>query len=183
MVWLIVCRGFNDEKGSWKMICIFSRSWRNLALLTVVISSPSKRISPLMILPGVLAIWLLAPELNALTLGRDMAHHVGVRTRAAITLGLALATLVSAAAVAVAGLIGFVGLIVPHAVRNLLGANHRTLVPAAAIAGGMFLAVSEAVARTAFAPVEIPVGVVTALIGGPFFLVILYRRRKTEWVE
>jgi len=139
--------------------------------------------SALLILPGVAAIWLMAPELNALTLGHEMAHHVGVRTKVAVTLGLLLATLISAAAVGLAGLIGFVGLIVPHAMRNLVGANHRRLVPASALAGGMFLAVSDAAARTLFAPIEIPVGVVTALIGGPFFMFILHRKKKQEWVE
>ncbi len=132
---------------------------------------------------GMAAIWLLAPELNALTLGRDTAHHVGVRTKLVITLGLACATLITAAAVALAGIIGFVGLIVPHAVRSLTGPDHRRLVPAAALAGGVFLAACDAVARTIRAPVETPVGVITALIGGPFFLIILHRRRKQGWTE
>lgn len=131
---------------------------------------------------GVLLSWLMAPELNALTLGSEMAHHVGVRTRVAITLGLACATLTAASAVALAGLIGFVGLIVPHAMRHLVGPDHRRLIPAAALAGGMFLAVCDAAARTVLAPVEIPVGVVTALIGGPCFFGIL-RRRRQGWIE
>ena len=138
-------------------------------------------------LAGVLGIWLLAPELNALTLGEEMAHHVGVRIRVAVGLGLGFATLTAAAAVAMAGLIGFVGLIVPHAMRHVVGPDHRRLVPAAALAGGMFLAVCDGVARTLLTwmsagPVEIPVGVVTALIGGPCFMLIL-RRRKQGWVE
>jgi iron complex transport system permease protein len=84
--------------------------------------------------------------------------------------------------VALAGLIGFVGLIVPHAMRHLVGPDHRRLVPAAALTGGMFLALCDAVARTLIAPREIPVGVVTALIGGPCFMMIL-RRRKRGWIE
>ena len=132
---------------------------------------------------GVLAAWLLAPELNALTLGREMAHHVGVRTRLAITLGLAVATLVTASAVGMAGLIGFVGLIVPHVARTVFGPDHRRLIPAAALGGGLFLAVCDALARTLLAPIEIPVGVVTAMAGGPFFLAILRRRKRQGWVE
>ena len=132
---------------------------------------------------GFLAIWALAPELNALTLGREMAHHVGVRTRLSIGLGLVLATLVTAAAVGLAGLIGFVGRIVPHVMRSVFGPDHRRLIPAAALGGGVFLAGCDALARTLLAPREIPVGVVTALIGGPFFLMILRKRRRRGWVE
>jgi iron complex transport system permease protein len=130
---------------------------------------------------GCAAIWLLAPELNALTLGQQIAHTVGVRTRLATALALVCATLVTAAAVGLAGLIGFVGLIVPHAMRGLVGADHRRLVPAAALGGGAFLALCDAVARTLLAPREIPVGVVTALLGGPFFLALLHRRRR-GWI-
>jgi len=141
------------------------------------------RLSGLVIPGGVLAIWLLAPELNALTLGREMAHHVGVRAHLAMAAGLTLATLVAATAVALSGLIGFVGLIVPHAMRLLVGPDHRRLVPASALAGGMFLAVCDAVARTVLAPREIPVGVITALLGGPFFLILLRKRRARGWIE
>ena len=127
-------------------------------------------------------VWILARSLNALTLGRDMAHHLGVRTRRVVALSLAAATLAAASAVALAGLIGFVGLIVPHATRHLVGADHRRLLPAATIAGGVLLVLCDTFARVAFAPLELPVGVITALTGGPFFLMLL-RRRKRAWVE
>jgi iron complex transport system permease protein len=131
---------------------------------------------------GMAALWLLAPELNALSLGSEMAHHVGIRTRLAMPLGLLLATLTTAAAVSMAGLIGFVGLIVPHVMRGLLGPNHRVLLPVSALMGGVFLALCDAVARSALGNgVEIPVGVVTALLGGPFFLFLLHRRRPAGW--
>jgi len=129
-----------------------------------------------------LVIWLLSRELNALTLGRDMAHHLGVRTDLAVALALGAATLAAASAVALCGLIGFVGLIVPHAVRLVVGADHRKLLPAAAVAGGVFLVVCDTCARLIVAPIELPVGVITALTGGPFFLVLL-RRRKQTWLE
>lgn len=132
---------------------------------------------------GFLAAWLMAPELNALTLGADLAHYVGVRTRLAVTLGLLVATLITATAVSTSGLIGFVGLIVPHAARHLVGPDHRRLLPACALLGGAFLAVCDAFAWTILAPLPIPVGVITALVGGPFFLVILRRRRRSGWVE
>jgi iron complex transport system permease protein len=118
-----------------------------------------------------------APEWNALTLGADTAHNVGVRARAAVMLGLGLATLMASAAVALAGLIGFVGLVVPHGMRALVGADHRRLLPASALAGGLLLTVCDALARSVHAPAEIPVGIVTALLGGPFFLFLLRRRK------
>ncbi len=124
----------------------------------------------------------LARDLDALTLGRDVAYHLGVRTRATVLAGLGLATLMAAISVSLAGLIGFVGLVVPHAARALVGARHRTLIPMATLGGGAFLVVCDALARTVFAPIEIPVGVVTALVGGPFFLYLLRRRRK-GWIE
>jgi iron complex transport system permease protein len=140
-------------------------------------------VSALLIGAGILAAWAIGPELNALTLGRAAAHHIGIRTRAILLAGLALATLVTAVAVGLAGLIGFVGLIVPHVARALFGPDHRRLIPASAVAGGVFLALCDAAARTIMAPIEIPVGVVTALCGGPFFLLILRRRKQHRWIE
>jgi iron complex transport system permease protein len=127
-------------------------------------------------------VWWLARDLDALTLGPEMAHHLGIAPGLVTALGLGCATLITAAAVAMSGLIGFVGLIVPHAMRAVVGSGHRRLLPAAALAGGCFLVLCDTFARTAFAPVEIPVGVVTALLGGPFFLWLL-RRRAAGWVE
>ncbi len=130
---------------------------------------------------GCLGLWLLSPEWNALTLGHDMAHHLGIRVRVAVGAGLLLATLITAAAVGLSGLIGFVGLIVPHVMRILVGPDHRRLIPAVALGGGAFLALCDAVARTVL-PAEIPVGVLTALVGGPFFLALLRKRRKEQWI-
>jgi iron complex transport system permease protein len=136
----------------------------------------------LVVTAGGLGLWAMSRELNALTLGHHMAHHLGIRVRVTIIIALLLATLVASAAVGVAGLIGFVGLIVPHIMRHLVGADHRRLIPAAAIGGGAFLAACDALARTVLA-VEIPVGVITALLGGPFFLYLLKRRRAQSWLE
>lgn len=135
-------------------------------------------VSGSIIVVGCVIIWALSPELNALTLGRDTAHNLGIRTNVAIVLGLGVSTLVTAAAVGLSGLIGFVGLIVPHVMRSIVGPEHRRLIPAAAIGGGLFLAVCDALARTVMAPVEIPVGVVTAVCGGPFFLAILRHKNR-----
>ena len=132
---------------------------------------------------GLVALMLLGRAVNALTLGREMAHHLGVRTGAVIAVCLLLATMLTAAAVALSGIIGFVGLIVPHAARSWAGPDHRRLPAVAALMGGLFLVVADTLARTVLAPREIPIGVITALIGGPFFLILLHRRRKEGWVE
>ena len=136
---------------------------------------------------GVVGAWWLAPDLNTMTLGKEAAHHVGVRTRFVSLIGLSLATLITSSAVAIAGLISFVGLIVPHAVRSLIGPDHRRLIPVSALAGGAFLAACDAVARTILPsltgqPIEVPVGVLTALCGGPFFLFILKFRGRRGWI-
>jgi iron complex transport system permease protein len=119
-----------------------------------------------------------ARTLNALLLGHEAAHNLGVRTRFAVPCILAAATLAAASAVAVSGIIGFVGLIVPHALRRMTGANHRILLPCAALVGGAFLVLCDTLARTLAAPHEIPVGVITSLTGGPFFLYLLTRKGK-----
>lgn len=127
-------------------------------------------------LAGVAALHLFARPLNLLLFDEDQARRLGVHVeRVRLTVVLA-ATLASAAAVAFAGLIGFVGLIVPHAVRLLAGADHRRVLPLATLGGAAFLILADLVARTAAAPQELPLGVITALAGAPFFLYLLRRR-------
>ena len=118
-----------------------------------------------------------ARALNALALGPDLAQTLGVRTERVLPLVLGAASLAVAAAVSLAGIIGFVGLIVPHAVRRIVGGNHRALLPASAVTGGLFLVACDQLGKL-FGEVEIPAGVVTALAGGPFFLWLLVRRGR-----
>lgn len=139
-------------------------------------------VSVLFIASGIGGAWLLSSRLNALTLGREMAHYQGINADVVIMVGLLCATLIAATAVSMAGMIGFVGLIVPHVARAMFGPDHRWLIPLSAIGGGTFLAVCDAFARTVLAPIEVPVGVVTALAGGPFFLLILQRKMKSTWI-
>ena len=129
------------------------------------------------VIAGTAALSLAGSRLNALSLGEETAAHLGVdvpRTRALLFFG---ASQVTGAAVAAAGLVGFVGLVVPHALRTLVGADHRLLLPASALAGAAVLALADTAARSILPPAEVPVGVVTALFGAPFFLVLLRRRR------
>lgn len=139
-------------------------------------------VSVLFIASGIGGAWLLSSRLNALTLGREMAHYQGINADVVIMVGLLCATLMAATAVSMAGMIGFVGLIVPHVARAMFGPDHRWLIPLSAVGGGTFLAVCDAFARTVLAPIEVPVGVVTALAGGPFFLLILQRKMKSTWI-
>ncbi len=119
--------------------------------------------------------WLYARDLNALLLGEASALHLGVDVERAKIVVLVGASLASAAAVSVSGIIGFVGLIAPHVVRLVQGPDHRALIPSAALVGATFLVVCDTLARTAFAPTEMPVGVLTAFTGVPFFLYLLRR--------
>ena len=119
-------------------------------------------------------ILLRARSLNGLLLGEEAAAHLGIDVRRARAILLALASLVTAAAVAVSGLIGFVGLVVPHVVRLIVGPGARLVLPLSALGGAVLLAAADIVARTAG---EIPVGIVTALIGAPFFIMLLRRSR------
>ena len=125
------------------------------------------------------ALFSQSRRLNALALGADFAATLGVRTGRVVPLVLAAASLATAAAVSVAGVIGFVGLIVPHAVRRVAGANHRVLLPFSAVAGGAFLVACDQAGRF-FGDVEVPAGVVTALAGGPFFLYLLVRHARSQ---
>ena len=113
--------------------------------------------------------------LNVLTQGEETARSLGIDTERVKKQLYVLTALVTGAVVSVSGMIGFVGMVVPHAVRMMIGADYRLLLPASALVGGMFLVVSDTIARTVFAPAEIPVGIVTALAGGPFFLYLLLR--------
>jgi len=134
-------------------------------------------VAPLVLL-GVVASRFFAYHLNAFALGEEGAAYVGVEVERDKVIILALGSLLTAAAVSIGGLIGFVGLVVPHAVRLVAGPDHRLLLPAAALAGAIFVVLADLLARVVLAPSEIPVGIVTAVIGAPFFLYLLRRNRK-----
>jgi iron complex transport system permease protein len=116
--------------------------------------------------------------LNALLLGHENAHNLGVNTARTVPVLIGVATLMTACAVAISGIIGFAGLIVPHILRRRFGSNHRFLLPGSVIAGGLFLVICDTLGRICIPPHEIPVGVITALSGGPFFLYLLTRKQR-----
>lgn len=125
---------------------------------------------------GILLSLGLARDLNAISAAEE-ARLLGVNAPRVRLAALLLSTLMTAAAVSVSGVIGFVGLTAPHAVRRLTGADHRSLLPLSALAGGLFLLLADALSRTLFAPAELPVGVTTSLFGGPLFLMLIRRYR------
>lgn len=137
------------------------------------------RMWPLLLITGAVALWLprRAKALNALLLGESEARHLGFdveRIKRELVICTALGV---GAAVAAAGLIGFVGLVVPHLMRLLVGPDHRVLLPASALAGASLLLLADIVARMLLIPAELPIGIVTALLGAPFFLYLLLRGR------
>lgn len=125
---------------------------------------------------GFLALWVMAPALDLLTQGEESAEDLGLNVAQTRLILFCLAGALTACAVALAGLVGFVGLVIPHICRLLWGPGHRLLIPLSALLGGSFLMLSDAIARNIYAPAEIPVGVVTAILGAPFFLYLLRRK-------
>ncbi|MFB6173998.1 MAG: vitamin B12 ABC transporter permease BtuC [Halobacteriales archaeon] len=159
---LVLSREGLRQAVYWLMGHLHASTWGDVAIALPVA------------LGGFLLVLPFAPDLNALVLGEEDAHAVGVEVERTKRLLLAAASLVTAIAVSVAGVIGFVGLIVPHVMRLLVGPDHRVLLPASAFAGAVFLVATDTIARLGAA--ELPVGIVTAVLGAPFFLYLLRDR-------
>jgi iron complex transport system permease protein len=148
----------------WMMGSVASASWRSVLMLTLVV------------LPATLALFALARPLNLLTSGEETALYLGVNVTAVMRGAYFIASLLVATSVAACGSIGFVGLVVPHAVRMVWGSDHRVVIPTAFFVGSAFLILADTTARTVLAPAELPVGVVTALVGVPVFILLLMKR-------
>lgn len=153
---------------SWLLGGFISAKWSDSAVLLLYVA------------PVGLVVMAYSRVLNVMQLSEEHARQLGVNVERTKLLLIAAASLATAAAVSFSGLIGFVGLIAPHAVRLIWGVDYRTLVPMAAIVGGAFLIVADLAARTAVSPAELPVGVVTAFCGAPFFLYLLRYRRHVR---
>ena len=135
-------------------------------------------VSGTLIILAIVMIPAKARSLNALLLGESEARHLGVNVDKIKRQVILLSALAVGAAVAVAGMIGFVGLIVPHLIRMTLGPDHRYLLPASALLGGLFLLCADMLSRTIIAPAELPIGLITSIIGGPFFIALIIFRAK-----
>lgn len=122
---------------------------------------------------GSAAIFIFSQDLNAISIGEEEALHLGINTETLKKILFALTSLVTAALVSVCGIIGFVGLIIPHICRAVFGPNHKVLIPAACILAAAFMVICDLLARTLFSPIEIPIGVITAGLGAPVFIILL----------
>jgi iron complex transport system permease protein len=147
----------------WIMGSLAAASWRSVVLAAAYT------------VPASVVLLTMARSLNLMAIGEETAYYLGADVEKVKRGALLIAALITASGVAVAGVIGFVGLVVPHAVRLLVGSDHRVLLPLSFLAGGVFLTLADLAARLALAPVEIPIGVVTAFVGVPFFLLLLRR--------
>jgi iron complex transport system permease protein len=126
---------------------------------------------------GIIVILLYSRSLNVMQLDEEQAKQLGINVERTKLILLAAATLITAAAVSFVGTIGFVGIIIPHAVRLIWGPDHRFLLPLSVLSGAIFLILADLIARTVMAPTEIPIGIITAIFGVPFFLYLLRRRK------
>lgn len=151
----------------WTMGSFNAASWSKIAVSTPVV------------LAGSFILILFSGDLNIMVTGDDSAKSLGIEVKSKRLFFLFISTLITAGAVSVSGVIGFVGLIIPHIMRILTGPDHRSLIPLSMVSGGIFLLVSDTIARTILSPTEIPVGIVTSIFGAPFFIYLLSRRRNS----
>ncbi|MGZ8599633.1 MAG: FecCD family ABC transporter permease [Actinomycetota bacterium] len=152
---------------AWLLGGLVAEGWRSIAIVL-----------PVVVL-GLAGAVLVAHELNLVALGEERAAQLGVEVDRLKRRSIAVGALLAAGAVSVAGVVGFVGLMTPHLLRLVIGADHRRLLPASVLGGATLLILADLVARTVIAPSELPVGVVTALLGGPFFLFLLRRQGRS----
>ncbi len=153
---------------SWLSGGIAVTSWTPIVIVGIII------------LVGMMFAFLLSTVLDAFGLGEESAAHLGMHVERYKLLIIVVGSMLTAAAVSISGLIGFVGLITPHVMRLILGPRHRLLLPASALGGAIFLVLADLLARVVIAPAVLPVGVFTALVGAPFFLFLL-RNNKREY--
>ncbi len=151
---------------SWLLGSFSLTSWWQVAMVTPYI------------LVGITIIWLYARPLNVMQLDEEQAQQLGINVEQVKLILLGAATLITAAAVCFCGIIGFVGIIIPHAMRLIWGPDHRFLLPLATLAGAIFLILADTAARTMLAPTEVPIGVITAFLGAPFFLYLLRQKKR-----
>lgn len=141
---------------------------------------PVLLVATTLIIPALLAVLVYAHKLNLLQLGDEDAHYLGVNVKQTKRVLLLLSALLVGTAVAVSGVIAFIGLVIPHLVRMNLSADHRWLLPGSALAGAALLIAADTLARTMIAPAEMPVGILTSLLGGPYFLWLIMRHKEAR---
>ena len=170
MSFLMVIRTENlQQLVYWLMGSLAGASWSDIKMIT-----------PYFLIALITILYYLK-DLNILLLGEESAAHLGLNVEKLKIILLSAASLLTASVVSVSGSIGFIGLVVPHIARMTIGPDHRRLIPLAAIFGGAFLMIADTFARTVMAPIELPVGIITALAGGPYFIYLLRNKTKNIW--
>lgn len=129
---------------------------------------------------GSILIYIFSQDLNAISIGEEEAIHLGIKVETVKKYLVIIASVITSAIVCICGIIGFVGLIVPHMMRLVVGPNHKKLIPATCISAAIFMILCDIIARTACPPLEIPIGVITAVLGAPVFIILLKRRQKIK---
>lgn len=150
----------------WTMGSFSARGWKHIQIVIIPV------------ILGSIIIYIFAKDLNIMLLGEESAQNLGVEVERVKKTILLVSVIITAFIVSVSGIIGFVGLIVPHVVRITIGPDHKKLIPASGLVGGIFLIVTDTLARTLIAPTEVPVGIITALAGGPFFIYLLRKAKR-----
>ncbi len=129
---------------------------------------------------GILTVFVFSQDLNAISIGEEEAVHLGINIDRTKKILFFITSLITASLICICGIIGFVGLIIPHTMRLVVGPNHKSLIPAACLASATFMVACDTISRTIFSPSEIPIGVITAVIGTPIFLVLLKRAQRIK---
>jgi iron complex transport system permease protein len=150
----------------WTMGSVSAASWDSVMITILPVTF------------GVLFFLIFSKDLNVILMGEETAQNLGINVEILKKILLLIASIVSASVVAVSGIIGFVGLIVPHAVRIVVGPDHRRLFPFTIITGALFMIVADTISRVVIEPTELPIGVITSLIGAPYFIFLLVRNKK-----
>jgi len=155
----------------WQMGSFSMRDWHTVYILAPIT------------LAGIIYICMRKRELDVMTFGEEQAQSIGVNVKSVKMLLLVVAAALTGGTIAFVGVIGFVDLVAPHVVRKIFGPAHRVVIPMSAVVGGAFMVLSDLAARTLMAPIELPVGAVTAIIGAPFFAYVYFSKRKKGRVE
>lgn len=151
----------------WTMGSFSAKGWEQLIPIAI----------PIVI--SIIILNFFARDLNIMSMGEESARNMGIEVEKVKIIILFVCALITAIAVSVSGIIGFVGLIIPHIVRMIVGSDHRILIPSSALIGGIFMIFADTLARTIISPTEIPVGIITALFGGPFFIYLLRKKKSS----
>ncbi len=134
----------------------------------------------LIVFLGVAAIYIFSQDLNAISMGEEEAIHLGIDIESVKKILILIASLITASLVCISGIIGFVGLMIPHMMRLVVGPNHKVLIPATCLAAAIFMVACDIISRTLFPPLEIPIGVITAILGAPIFIILLKRSQRVK---